>query len=51
MPTTVLLVAAAAYLVFIGSAMKVTSGGIRGVVMYKTLPIALSFGLVLVAFK
>jgi hypothetical protein len=51
MIATIILLLGAAWMLYIGSALKVTSGGTRGVLLFKTLPIGLAFGLVLVGLK
>jgi hypothetical protein len=47
---TVVLVLAALWMLVIGSLMTVKNGGILAGVLYKALPIGLSFGLALIAF-
>lgn len=41
---------AVAILIWIGSSMVVTSGGLLGTIIFKVLPIAVAFGLALIAF-
>ena len=49
MSATIILMLAALWLLVFGSILKVKGGGILAAVLYKALPIGLSFGLVLVS--
>jgi hypothetical protein len=51
MAATIIIALAALWLLAFGSIIKVNGGGILAAILYKAFPIAVSFGLILVALK